>query len=93
MPTPTIEQREDGLRWIVVREGWSEDLTELVNSGRVDGIELNSAKGSWERGLPFIGQVPSLRHLILIDFEERDVSAATIPCAGKNSVHLLSSLS
>lgn len=42
MARPTIEEREDGLRWLMVKEGWSGEAAGLVNSGRVDGIELNS---------------------------------------------------
>jgi Leucine-rich repeat (LRR) protein len=73
MAKPTIETREDGLRWIVVKSGWSPEIANLINSGRADGLELNSAAGSWEDGLPFLRDVPGLKHLILIDLQERDV--------------------
>lgn len=75
MATPTVEEREDGLRWLVVTEGWSDEIAGLVNSGQVDGIELNSSKGTWPDGLAFVSDVPGLRHLILIDLQERDVSS------------------
>lgn len=69
----TVEQRGDGLKWLVVRAGWSDQLAELVNSGKVDGVELNAAKGSWGQGLGFLAQIPRLQHLTLIDLQERDV--------------------
>ena len=72
---PTIEKREDGLRWIVVKSGWSREIASLLNSGRADGLELNSSKGSWEDGMPFLREVPGLKHLILIDLQEQDVQA------------------
>jgi Leucine-rich repeat (LRR) protein len=73
MAKPTIENREDGLGWIVVKSGWSPEIANLINSGRADGLELNSAAGSWEDGLPFLMEVPGLKHLILIDLQEQDV--------------------
>lgn len=73
MMSGVVEQREDGLKWLVVRAGWSDQLAHLVNSGQVDGVELNSAKGSWDQGLEFLAQVPRLQHLILIDLQEQDV--------------------
>jgi hypothetical protein len=46
----------------------------LVNSGRVDGIELNASKGSWGDGIEFLADdVPHLQHLILINLLERSV--------------------
>lgn len=71
--TGTVEERGDGLKWLVVRAGWSDQLAELVNSGTVDGVELNAAKGSWGQGLGFLAQIPHLHHLILIDLQELDV--------------------
>jgi len=73
MARPTIEKREDGLRWLVVKDGWFDEMARLVNSGRVDGIELNSSKGTWPDGLEFLADVPGLRHLILLDLQEEDV--------------------
>jgi Leucine-rich repeat (LRR) protein len=70
---PTIEERDDGVRWIVVKSGWSPEVANLINSGRADGLELNSAAASWEDGLPFLREVPGLKHLILIDLHEQDV--------------------
>ena len=67
-----VEER-DGLRWLVVEHGWSSQLTERVNSGRVDGIELNSSKGEWGEDLRFLREVPALRNLVLINLRERDV--------------------
>jgi Leucine-rich repeat (LRR) protein len=73
MTKPKIENREDGLRWIAVKSGWSPEIANLINSGRADGLELNSAAGSWEDGLPFLREVPALKHLILIDLQEQNV--------------------
>lgn len=73
MPKPTIEKREDGLRWVTVESGWTPEIASLIRSGRADGLELNSSKGGWEDGLVFLREVPGLRHLILIDLQERDV--------------------
>jgi len=68
-----IELREDELRWLVVVDGWSAALRELVNSGQVDGIELNSTKGAWGGDLGFLCEVPELKHLMLISFTTEDV--------------------
>jgi hypothetical protein len=73
MANPRVEVHEDGLRWLVVTDGWSKALTDLINSGKVDGIELNSAKGSWDDSLKFLEDIPELRHLILIDLSAKDV--------------------
>ena len=71
---PIIERRGDGLRWLVITDGWSDELANLVNSSGADGIELNSSKGTWADGLAFLSQVPSLKHLIILDLQERGVS-------------------
>jgi Leucine-rich repeat (LRR) protein len=73
MANPRVEVREDGLRWLVVTDGWSRALTDLVDSGKVDGVELNSAKGTWDDSLNFLEDIPELRHLILIDLAAKDV--------------------
>lgn len=75
MANPRIEVREDGLRWLVVTDGWSSALTNLIDSGKVDGVELNSAKGSWDDTLKFLEDVPDLRHLTLIDLAAKDVGS------------------
>ena len=67
--------RDDGLIWLVVVNGWSSSVADLVNSGRVDGVELNSSKGSWDESLRFLSDVPGLRHLTLIDLAAKDVGA------------------
>lgn len=69
---PRIEER-DGLRWLVVEDGWSPASAALITSNQVDGIELNSSKGDWGDNLDFLEQVPSLRHLTLIDPAQHDV--------------------
>jgi hypothetical protein len=74
MANPRGEVR-DGLRWLVVTDGWSRALTDLIDSGQIDGVELNSAKGSWNDSLNFLEDIPKLRHLILIDLAAKDVGS------------------
>jgi len=57
----------------VVTEGWSDQLADLVNSGQVDGVVLSSTNGRWGSGIEFLADVPSLRHLILVNLLERNV--------------------
>ncbi len=68
-----IESRPDGLRWLVVKDGWSISHREIIEHGDAEGVELNTAKGSWGRNLGFLCEAVALKHLILIDLADPDV--------------------
>jgi hypothetical protein len=70
-----IENRPDGLTWLVVSSGWSAEITRLVNDREIDGIELNSTKGRWDPTLEFLYSVPRLAHLEIVALQQKDVTA------------------
>ena len=50
----TVEATPDGYRALVVTDAWSREAEELVQSGAVDGLVLNYARGFCENSLEFI---------------------------------------